>query len=92
MGISLVNERELAASIVANLAPKLEAAQARLEAWAEGLLAGNALKLRFELGGRTIDVRLELTPKREGSEESRTFGVRPAAPPAEAGGAAVTSG
>jgi len=67
MGLSVVNEKELGASIAENVAPKLAELQARLEVWAEGLLTrvleGHRLRLTIPLGDRAIAVMVELVPK-----------------------------
>ena len=67
MPLSMVNEKELGESIATNLGPKLEAAQARLESWVDGMVdklaTRYAAQIQVPLGDRTLTVRVELVPK-----------------------------
>ncbi len=65
--MDLVNEEKLGASIANNLDPKLKAAQDRLQTWASAVLdrlvEGHVLKVGIPLGGRTVEITVELAPK-----------------------------
>ena len=65
--MGLVNEKELGESIAANLAPRIVAAQDRLENYLSALInmlaAKYAVKIQVPFGDRAVVVTVELVPK-----------------------------
>jgi len=67
MGLSVINEKELAEGIVTGISAKLDVMQTRMEGWAHGLLAalvtGHTIRIRVPLGDKVVEATVDLIPK-----------------------------